>query len=110
MKKLILIALLSLPAGLIAQTPVPATQPEGEKYANRAENQRDRVAQGVKSGQITPGEKANLSAHREAINHEVARERAANGGQLTNSQERQVGRQVNRQSLRTYRYKHNGRS
>ena len=58
------------------------TDPKSE-VGKRAENQQDRIAQGVKSGQLTAGEAANLEKDEAKINHEVRNDRAANGGKLT---------------------------
>src|SRR5277367_3133325 len=46
------------------QTSSTSAQPAG-KIADRKENQQDRIAQGVKSGQLTAGETAHLE-NREA--------------------------------------------
>jgi hypothetical protein len=76
----------------------------------RQENQQDRIAQGVQSGQLTAGETANLE-HKEAkLNREVRRDRRANGGNLTNKEKVQINRQQNRLSRQIYRKKHNGRT
>lgn len=75
----------------------------------RQENQQDRIAQGVKSGQLTAGETANLE-HKEAkLNREIRQDRKANGGNLTNKQKAQINRQQNKLSRNIYRDKHNGR-
>ena len=76
----------------------------------RQENQQDRIAQGVKSGQLTAGETANLE-HKEAkLNHEVRQDRRANGGNLTNKEKVQINHQQNQLSRQIYRKKHNGRT
>jgi len=75
----------------------------------RQENQQDRIAQGVKSGQLTAGETANLE-HKEAkLNHEIRHDRKVNGGNLTNKQKAQINRQQNKLSRNIYRDKHNAR-
>ena len=81
--------------------PKPATIPQ------RQENQQDRIAQGVKSGQLTAGETANLETKEAAINHEVRADRNANGGKLTPAERAQVNRQLNHTSKQIYRDKHN---
>jgi hypothetical protein len=73
----------------------------------RRENQQDRIAQGVKSGQLTAGETANLETKEAAINKEVRADRQANGGKLTQAERAQVNRQLNRTSKQIYRDKHN---
>lgn len=84
------------------------TNPKSE-VGKRAENQQDRIAQGVKSGQLTAGETSHLEKNEANINREVRNDRAANGGKLTSQERAQVNRQQNRESRQIYRDKHNGR-
>jgi len=87
---------------------VQNTDPKSE-VGKREENQQDRIAQGVKSGQLTAGEASHLENNEAKINNEVRNDRAANGGKLTQQEKQQVNRQLNRQSKQIYRTKHNGR-
>ena len=73
----------------------------------RRENQQDRIAQGVKSGQLTAGETSNLEKKESAINQEVRTDRALNGGKLTAGERRTVNAQQNRMSGQIYNDKHN---
>ena len=101
-------AILALP--VVAQsTSTPAT-PTGKTIQERKENQQDRIAQGVKSGQLTAGETAHLEKNQARINKETRNDRAANGGKLTTQEKKQINRQQNRQSRKIYRDKHNGRT
>jgi len=76
----------------------------------REANQQSRIAQGVRSGQLTEGETAHLE-HREAhISNEIARDRAANGGHLTAAEHAKVNRQQDRTSGAIYRDKHNAKT
>jgi hypothetical protein len=52
---------------------------QSSEVGQRAENQQDRIAQGVKSGQLTAGETANLEKKDAAINQEVRADRTLNG-------------------------------
>jgi hypothetical protein len=86
---------LMLPAAAQAQT-----------IHQRKENQQDRIAQGVKSGELTPRETARLE-HKEAkLNRETRRMRAANGGTLTPAEKAKVTRQQNHLSRDIYHQKH----
>ena len=78
-----------------------------EKIHDRKENQQDRIAQGVKSGSLTPKETAHLENREANLNKEIRTDRKANGGNLTNNQKAQVNRQQNRLSKSIYRDKHN---
>ncbi len=84
------------------------TNPKSE-VGKREENQQDRIAQGIKSGQLTAGEASHLERNQARINNEVRNDRAANGGHLTSQEKQQVNRQQNRQSRQIYRDKHNAR-
>jgi hypothetical protein len=87
-----------------ATTPAPAAKPT---VAQRKENQQDRIAQGVKSGQLTAGETANLETKEAAINGETKADRAANGGKLTAAEKAQINKQQNGVSKQIYADKHN---
>jgi hypothetical protein len=86
---------------------VQNTNPTSE-VGKREENQQDRIAQGIKSGQLTSGEAAHLENNETKINNEVRNDRAANGGKLTPQEKKQVNRQQNHESKQIYRDKHNG--
>jgi len=87
---------------------VQNVNPKSE-VGQRERLQQERIAQGVKSGQLTAGETAHLEGREARINNEVHNDRAANGGRLTPAERRQVNRQENRTSRAIYRKKHNGR-
>jgi hypothetical protein len=89
-----------------AAAPTPAAKPK-PTVAQRKENQQDRIAQGVKSGQLTAGETANLETKEAAINGETKADRAANGGKLTAAEKKQINGQQNQLSKQIYKDKHN---
>ena len=77
------------------------------EVGQRRENQQDRIAQGVKSGQLTAGETAKLEHQQQNINRQVAADRAANGGKLTQGEKQQVNKEQNKASKNIYAKKHN---
>ena len=87
-----------------ATTSTPAAKPT---IAQRKENQQDRIANGVQSGQLTAGETKNLENKEAAINKETAADRAANGGKLTSTEKQQINKQQNQMSKQIYADKHN---
>jgi hypothetical protein len=87
---------------------VQNTNPKSE-VGQRQRNQQERTAQGIRSGQMTAGEAARAEGHSAAIQREIHKDRAANGGRLTGAERAQVNRQQNRNSARIYREKHNAR-
>jgi Ni/Co efflux regulator RcnB len=86
-----------------------ADEKEGQ-IQQRKENQQKRVAQGVKSGQLTPHEAARIESNESKINKEVRQDRKANGGNLTNKEKAHVNRQQNRVSKQIYNQKHDGQT
>ncbi len=90
-----------LVAGALAQT---------TEVGQRKENQQDRIAQGVKSGQLTAGETSNLEKKESSINQEVKTDRSLNGGKLTPQERQTVNRQQNQMSNQVYKDKHNTRA
>ena len=91
----------------IAVLLVAGLQAQETKIHERKGNQQGRIAQGVKSGQLTAGETANLEKKEAVVNKEVHADRKANGGNLTNNEKKQVNRQQNRVSKQIYVDKHN---
>jgi hypothetical protein len=96
--------LLGVAAASLLATAVLA---QSSEVGARAENQQDRIAQGVKSGQLTAGETANLEKKESAINQEVHTDRTLNGGKLTGAEKQQVNQQQNKLSGQVYGDKHN---
>jgi len=74
----------------------------------RRYNQQGRIANGVSSGRLTPGETRNLEGREANVNNEIHSDRAANGGTLTPQERGQVNRQQNNLSNSIYNDKHNG--
>lgn len=80
------------------------------KVGQRRENQQDRIAQGIKSGQMTAGEAAHAEKQQQGINKQVAADRKANGGKLNASEKKQINKEQNAASKNIYRKKHNGKT
>ena len=94
--------------GSVALAQTPATTPAADPtVGQRKENQQDRIANGVKSGQLTAGETSNLETKEAAINGETKADRAANGGKLTSAEKAQINGQQNKLSNQIYKDKHN---
>jgi hypothetical protein len=110
--KLALIASLTLaPAAILAQTTTNTTPTPGQHDYNinqRKTDQQDRIAQGVKSGQLTAGETGRLEHQEAGINKEERGMRAQDNGHLTTADRQTIHQQQNQESRRIYRDKHNG--
>ena len=107
-------------AALIASGPAFAqqsqpTQPTAQTQPNqpaptvdqRRENQQDRIANGIDSGQLTAGETKNLESREANLNREVRDDRAADNGHLTQQDRQQINHQQNNLSHSIYQDKHN---
>jgi hypothetical protein len=85
-----------------------ATQHNGNGLVGqRKENQQNRIANGVRSGQLTAGETAKLENKQQGVNRTVAGMRQANGGKLTAADKTAVNQQQNKASKQIYAKKHN---
>jgi hypothetical protein len=84
---------------------VQNTDPKRE-VGKRAENQQDRIGQGLNNGQLNAGQAAHLEQREAAINQEVKTDRQANGGYLTKQEKAQVNQQQNHVSKQIYKDKH----
>jgi hypothetical protein len=122
MKKTLLIfataALMTIPAMAQTSTPAPAPAPAATAPApaakptiqQRKRNQQERIAQGVKSGQLTAGETSKLEKQEAGINKEERAMKQQNNGKLTAQDRKTIRQQQNQESRRIYRDKHNNKT
>ena len=100
-------SLVAVPASAaLAQT----THTERHHINARKENQQDRIAQGVKSGQLTPRETSRVEHQEAGINREEHGMRAQDNGHLTAQDRHTLARQQNQESRRIYNQKHDGQT
>ena len=86
-----------------------------EHYGNnevgaRRDLQQQRIANGVRSGQLSPSETAKLENHEQNINRHIAADRSANGGKLTPQERHNINRRQNNASRQIYNEKHNAKT
>ena len=105
MKKFASLALTTL----VAVAPTLVLAQSSQEIRDRKINQQDRIAQGVRSGQLTPRETSHLEHQEAAINHEERAMRAQDNGHLTAADRHLINKQQNAESKRIYRDKHNAR-
>lgn len=98
-----------LAAALVAAPAITFAQAPDHNIAARQANQQRRIANGVKSGQLTKSETRHLERQERGIQHEKRAMRAQNNGHLTRQDRRVLTRQQNRESRRIYAKKHNAR-
>ena len=98
-------ALFIAPAAMLAQTPTPGAN--DYNINQRKVAQQDRIANGVKSGQLTPRETSHLEHQEAGVNREERGMRAQDNGHLTSQDRKTLHAQQNQESRRIYRDKHN---
>ena len=92
-----------------AQQSQPQTQPNqpAPTIGQREQNQQDRVANGIDSGQMTAGETKNVESRESNLNREIRDDRSADNGHLTQQERQQINHQQNNLSHSIYQDKHN---
>src|SRR5262249_54237408 len=94
-------------AGAVAAFLLVASSAEAAgPIKRRAGHQQDRIAQGVKSGELTPRETARLEHKEAALNQETRDMRKLDGGKLTPKDRALVNQQQDRLSKQIYKQKH----
>ncbi len=94
-------------ASTFALTTLAQAQETNKQINQRKTEQQQRIAQGVKSGQMTAGETSHVEHQESAINHEERNMRAQDNGHLTKADRSVIQKQQNQESRRIYRDKHN---
>jgi hypothetical protein len=74
----------------------------------REANQDQRIANGLRSGQMTSGEAARADRTQANIDQQAHNDREANGGRLTGQERQQINGEQNAASRQIYNEKHNG--
>jgi len=83
--------------------------PRVNQINGRETNQQNRIANGVKNGQLTPGQTARLERGEQRLQNNEKRDMAADNGHLTKAEQRQLNRESNRMSNRIYKDKHSAK-
>lgn len=87
-------------------TPEPPAQTKPTTIQQRDQNQQNRIANGIKSGELTPNEASHLENREQKLNNEVKDMREDNGGKLTPAEKEKVTNQENHLSRQIYNQKH----
>src|ERR1700689_1910756 len=83
------------------------TTDKPETIAQRKDNQQDRIAQGIDSGQLTAGETKNIETKEADVNKEEHTMRTEDDGHLTAADRSTLNNQQNHLSNQIYTDKHN---
>lgn len=90
-----------------AQTSTTTTTTPTPTIHERKVNQQDRIAQGLKSGQMTASEAAAVEKQEAGINTEERGMRAQDNGKLTTQDKQTLNSQLTTESKDIYQDKHN---
>jgi len=108
LKNIALIAALALaPLAMYAQDATATPGKNDYNINQRKVDQQKRIANGVKSGELTAGETSHLEHQEAGINKEERGMRAQDNGHLTKQDRKTIHQQQNQESRRIYRDKHN---
>jgi hypothetical protein len=88
-------------------TDAGVAQVTGQTIQERKNDQQGRIAQGVRSGQLTRGETRNVESRERSVNHEEHAMRRADGGHLTAGDKAALTRRQNHISRSISKDKHN---
>lgn len=80
-----------------------------QSIPQRQQNERERIRQGVRSGELTKGEAEALHRQQQSIHSQVQRDRVDGGG-MTAAERARAQKRLNHASKDIYRLKHNGRT
>jgi hypothetical protein len=105
--KRIMKVVLGISAATVLMTGALYAGTNDPRIEQREQKQEKRIDQGVKSGELTPGEAARLERQQTKIKQDEARMKS--DGKLTKKERRKLTREQNRASKNIYRKKHNER-
>jgi len=83
-----------------------AAPPNTSTIRERQDHQQDRIAAGLKDGQLTKQQAGHLERNERRVNREARDMAAANGGKLNARDRAKLNRQENRTSKKIYRGRH----
>lgn len=81
--------------------------PRVNQVNTREQNQQNRIANGMKSGAVTPKEGAKLEKQQQHINNQEKKDMAKDNGHLTKANQAQLNKEQNKASKNIYNKKHN---
>lgn len=83
--------------------------PRVNQVNSRETNQQNRIANGVKNGQLTPGQTARLERGEQRLENNEKKDMAKDNGHLTKQNQRQLNHEENNMSKRIYKDKHSNK-
>ena len=84
--------------------------PRVNQVNKREQKQQNRIGNGVKSGQLTPGETRHLEKGEQRLQNNEKKDMAKDNGHLTKQDQRHLNKEANHMSKRIYKDKHNAKT
>jgi hypothetical protein len=85
---------------------VDAGHPRVNEVNQREQDQQDRIANGVKTGSMTPGQAAHVERQEQHIENQEKADMSKHNGHLTKGEQRRLNKEQNKTSREIYRDKH----
>lgn len=83
--------------------------PRVNQINQRETNQQNRIANGVKNGQLTAGQTARLERGEQRLQNNEKKDMAKDNGHLTKQDQKQLNKEANHMSNRIYKDKHSAK-
>lgn len=83
--------------------------PRVNQVNGRETNQQNRIANGIKNGQLTPGQASRLEKGEQHLQNNEKRDMAKDNGHLTKQDQKQLNKEANHMSNKIYKDKHSGK-
>ena len=80
--------------------------PRVNQVNRRETNQQNRIANGMKNGQLKPGQAARLERGEQRLQNNEKKDMAKDNGHLTKQDQKQLNKEANHMSKRIYNDKH----
>ena len=90
----------------LAETQWEKDHPRRDEVNDRLENQHRRIEEGVKDGQLTPGEAHHLRREDRKIRREERRYARRHHGHISKREQKRLNREENKASRDIYRERH----
>jgi hypothetical protein len=110
--RLLTLAFTGLVAGAMLSAPAMAQDVPGHPRVNeidqRLDHQENRIDNGVKDGQISPGQTIRDEKRDEKVQQQLSRDEAKHGGHITKREQRRMNHELNKNSHDIHHQRHHG--
>jgi len=79
----------------------------GDSLAKKEDRQQQRIAEGIKTGELTPAEVMRLEKREVELKKQIKEERKDNGGKLTSEEHKAIEKELDEISKKIHKDKNN---